>query len=319
MKRSISDLPESCCDKTGWPWTGASPNISATMPDGSQWPKVSIVTPSYNQGRFLEETIRSILLQGYPNLEYIVMDGGSTDQSTAIIKKYEPWLTYWESEADQGQAHAINRGFQHATGEIFAWLNSDDMLLPQTIFLAVSFLCIHAEIGMVFGDRLVINENSKPTGERRLMSFVAWQLRYCCGVNQESAFFRKNLFNACGGLDQSLHFALDYDLWWRMLSKAPFAHLPVTMAAYRKHHESKSVLVNRNDQSERTRSMAVETARIRKDHMGRDTSRIESVLLPRLRTLMWLYERLSGRYAARRKFVESLRKGLWKGRLDSPF
>lgn len=104
------------------------------MPDGKPWPKISIVTPSFNQGQYIEETIRSILLQGYPNLEYIVIDGGSTDGAVDVIRKYEKWLTYWVSEPDKGQADAINKGLERCTGEIFNWINSDDILLPNVAF-----------------------------------------------------------------------------------------------------------------------------------------------------------------------------------------
>ena len=114
---TINELPSPPPGKRGWPWTEDSPQLPDTMPDGSPWPKISIVTPSLNQGPFIEETIRSVLLQGYPNLEYIIMDGGSTDESIEIIKKYEPWLAYWESEPDRGQSHAINKGFQRASGD----------------------------------------------------------------------------------------------------------------------------------------------------------------------------------------------------------
>ena len=103
------------------------------MPDGRSWPKISIVTPSYNQGEFLEETIRAVLLQNYPNLEYFIMDGGSTDNSVEIIKTYKPWLTYWVSEKDKGQADAINKGFERVTGDILAWLNSDDTYEPDIL------------------------------------------------------------------------------------------------------------------------------------------------------------------------------------------
>ena len=106
--------------------------LPETMSDGHPWPRISIVTPSYNQGQFIEETIRSVLQQGYPNLEYIIIDGGSTDNSVEIIKKYEEYLTYWVSEPDDGQYDAINKGFSRATGEIMAWLNSDDMYVPWT-------------------------------------------------------------------------------------------------------------------------------------------------------------------------------------------
>jgi len=124
---TLYDLPPPPPGKRGWPWTEASVELPDPMPDGQEWPRVSIVTPSYQQGPFIEETIRSVLLQGYPNLEYIVIDGGSTDETVAILRKYEKWIAYWVSEADKGQSEAINKGFAKASGDLFGWLNSDDV------------------------------------------------------------------------------------------------------------------------------------------------------------------------------------------------
>src|SRR5512140_3007798 len=130
---TLSELPTSPPGKTGWPWTEESPQMTDALPDGLPWPCVSIVTPSYNQAQFIEETIRSVLLQGYPDLEYIIIDGGSMDSSVEIIRKYELWLAYWVSEKDSGQSHAINKGMKTATGEVVAWLNSDDTLTPDAL------------------------------------------------------------------------------------------------------------------------------------------------------------------------------------------
>lgn len=113
--------------KTDWPWVAQNERLSSRRPDGSLWPRISIVTPSFNQDKFIEETIRSVLLQGYPNLEYIIIDGASTDESVQIVKRYEPWLAYWASEKDEGQTDAIDKGFRRVTGEIMAYLNSDDV------------------------------------------------------------------------------------------------------------------------------------------------------------------------------------------------
>ena len=125
---TLKDLPPPPADKSGWPWTEQSQPLPERMPDGSEWPRISIITPSYNYGQFLEETIRSVLLQGYPNLEYIIIDGGSADNSVEIIRKYEPWLQYWISEPDNGQTDAIQKGFSKSTGVVWNWLNSDDIL-----------------------------------------------------------------------------------------------------------------------------------------------------------------------------------------------
>ena len=129
----IEDLPPPPKDRSGWPWTEASDPVPPTMRDGTAWPSITIVTPSYQQAGFLEETLRSVLLQGYPKLEYIVVDGGSTDGSVDIIRSYAPWITRWVSESDDGQSDAINKGFRWATGSILGWLNSDDTYHPGAL------------------------------------------------------------------------------------------------------------------------------------------------------------------------------------------
>src|SRR5687767_11548136 len=121
----VADLAAAPVGRSGWPWICPGTARGQLVLAGSDWPRITIVTPSFNQAQFLEETIRSVLLQGYPNLEYIIIDGGSTDKSVDIIKKYEQWLAYWVSEPDRGQSDAINKGFEKATGEVFAWINSD--------------------------------------------------------------------------------------------------------------------------------------------------------------------------------------------------
>src|SRR5262249_30682863 len=126
-------LPPPPLGKSGWPWTRGRLVLPPKRPDGSPWPRLSIITPSYNQGQFIEETIRSVLLQGYPDLEYMIIDGGSTDNTVEIIRKYDPWLEYWVSERDRGQSHAINKGFRRSSGALLGWLNSDDVLLPNAL------------------------------------------------------------------------------------------------------------------------------------------------------------------------------------------
>jgi glycosyltransferase involved in cell wall biosynthesis len=156
---TLSELPPPPAGKTGWPWTQESELelLPEQMSDGSEWPRISIVTPNYNCGRFLEETIRSVLLQGYPNLEYIVIDGGSTDNSVEIIKKYEPWLTYWVSEPDKGQVDAINKGLQRVTGQWFNWINGDDILLSGSLKTLAAISNLQPEANWITGTGLFLS------------------------------------------------------------------------------------------------------------------------------------------------------------------
>ena len=205
-------------------------------------PKVSIVTPSFNQAPFLEQTQRSVLEQDYPNLEYIVIDGGSTDGSLEIIHKYADRLAYWQSQPDQGQTDAINQGFARASGEIFAWLNSDDLLLPGAVSAAVKALQEHPEAAMIYGDALLINAEGKTIGK-----FPAAQTDYrklrrgYVHIPQQASFFRADLWRQVGPLDVSFYFAMDYDLWVRLAALAPLVYVPELWAAFRLHGAGKSI------------------------------------------------------------------------------
>jgi glycosyltransferase involved in cell wall biosynthesis len=205
-------------------------------------PPVTIVTPSYNQADYLEETIRSVLDQNYPNLEYIIVDGGSTDGSVEIIRKYEDRLAWWISEPDQGQTDAINKGFAKANGEILAWLNSDDTYLEGAVAEAVDYLEAHPAAGMVYGDANLINDDGEILGRfparqtdfRRLM-------RGFVHIPQQAAFFRALLWHQVGPLDTTLYFAMDYDLWVRLAQRAPLHYHPRLWANFRLHGGAKSI------------------------------------------------------------------------------
>ncbi len=149
---TIQELPPPPEGKTGWPWTEDSQPLPEMQPDGTPWPKISIVTPSYNQGRFIEETIRAVLLQGYPDIEYTIIDGGSQDETVTILTKYEPWLAYWVSEKDKGQADALNKGFGRATGQIFYWINSDDWPEKEVFGRVVQQFLLFQEVDVLYGD-----------------------------------------------------------------------------------------------------------------------------------------------------------------------
>lgn len=240
---TLSELPAPPEGTSGWPWTEESPRRADTLPDGSHWPRVSIVTPSYNQGQFLEATIRSVLLQGYPNLEYIVFDGGSTDDSVEILRRYEPWLAFWVSEPDRGQSHAINKGWTKATGDVFAWLNSDDMYMPGAIGEAVQALKQHPETALVYGTCQYIDADGRPTVLRNpgQVDFrqLLWNLNGT--LPQPTTFIRRSILEDAGFLDETLKYSMDYELWLRIAMRYPLRHVEKVWAATRMHDEAKTV------------------------------------------------------------------------------
>jgi glycosyltransferase involved in cell wall biosynthesis len=239
----LNDLPDPGTDHTGWPWTVGPTRMADTLPGGHSWPRMSIITPSYNQGEFLEETIRSVLLQGYPNLEYIIIDGGSTDHSVEIIHKYEPWLAYWVSEPDRGQSHAINKGLARTTGEILAWLNSDDLYEPDVFVLVAERLMAPTGSAVVFGDALVIDDHGRLVHlyrgvdrplYRKLCYWRGWD------IPQPTVFWRRQVYGQVGPLDESLDLALDYEWFLRVSQRYCFEHLHHVLARYRFHRRSKT-------------------------------------------------------------------------------
>jgi glycosyltransferase involved in cell wall biosynthesis len=214
----LSELPNPPVGKTSWPWTEESAQLPETMPDGSPWPKISIVTPSYNQGQFIEETIRSVLLQGYPNLEYVIMDGASTDRSVEIIEKYAPWLLDWMSEADAGQGYAIDAGWQRGGGTILAWVNSDDLLMPDTLQAVASVFHRNKNAGFVHGIGELIDQDSRPLGQFFGSEFdlKATLLSSRNSVAQPSSFISRDALQQVGSLNCELHMSMDWDLWLRI-------------------------------------------------------------------------------------------------------
>ncbi len=216
------------------------------MPDGSLWPRISIVTPSFNQGQFIEETIRSVLLQGYPNLEYIVMDGGSTDESVAIIEKYSPWLAYWTSKKDRGQADAINKGFARATGQLMAFLNSDDVYAPD-IFADV----VDGFLASGKSERFWVTYPVENFGLGVRCSVLAcediqlidWFLkkRY---IHQPGVFWASCLFREADGLDPNYYCAFDQKLFMTFVSMKvlPFPTNSRVAACARQHEQAKTFL-----------------------------------------------------------------------------
>jgi glycosyltransferase involved in cell wall biosynthesis len=214
------------------------------MPDSNS-PLVSIVTPSFNQAHYLESTIRSVLDQDYPNIEYIIVDGGSTDDSVEIIRHYSDRLAWWVSEKDLGQTDAINKGFARTKGEILAWLNSDDTYENNAVGEVVAFLRNRPEIGLAYGDANFINETGRIIGH-----FPAAQTNYkhlrqgYVHIPQQSAFWRANMWRKVGPLDPSFYFAMDYDLWVRLAALAPVQYTPRLWASFRLHTQGKTIIAD---------------------------------------------------------------------------
>ncbi|MGA1823651.1 MAG: glycosyltransferase family 2 protein [bacterium] len=242
---TIQELPPSPSDKTGWPWTEESAQLADTMTDGNPWPKLSIVTPSYNQGQFIEETIRSVLLQGYPNLEYIIIDGGSSDNSVDIIKKYEQFLAFWASEPDKGQSHAVNKGIEISSGHIIGWINSDDVYSKDAFKTITDIMWKNASLiqPIVYGGIDLVDDEGrilqtfpgKPLDRKKLIAF--WRQDY--HIPQPTVFFQSDILKK-NKLNDSLHYAMDWELYLRLSDTYPFYHLPQKLVRFRSHGKSKT-------------------------------------------------------------------------------
>jgi FkbM family methyltransferase len=205
-------------------------------------PTIALVTPSYNQGEFLERTIRSVVDQSYPALEYVIQDGGSDDSTHAVIDRYRDRLASCASEPDDGQADAINRGFAHTSGVIMGWLNSDDVLLPGALAAVARHFAKHPETDLVYGHRAVIDEHDRQVGAWILPPHEDWPLELADYVPQETMFWRRSLWEAAGGrLDPEYQYALDWELLLRFKDAgARMVRLPYVMGAFRLHADQKT-------------------------------------------------------------------------------
>jgi len=242
----LKELPVPSENKRGWPWQEEiEPEVYNYR---NNWPIISIVVPSYNQGRFLEETLRSILLQNYPSIELIIIDGGSKDETVDIIKMYEPWITYWVSEKDKGQSEAINKGFSKVTGDIVNWLCSDDLFTAGALKKVTEiFFEAGDETGLIYGATTLFGERVKsrnsfgfpnPTIER----LISGQL-----FSQPSAFFKyKYLFKAGAWVREDLNLGMDFDLFARLACVCQFKEVKDIFSLYRLHDNSKTVTMHAN-------------------------------------------------------------------------
>ncbi len=203
-------------------------------------PTVSIVTPSFNQGRFIRETIESVLSQDYPAIEYMVIDGGSTDETVSILKSYGNRI-FWISEPDSGQSDAINKGWKRATGEILTWLNSDDVYLPGAIAKAADYLQRHPNVGVVYGDAFHISGEGTFLGRFPSEPFSKDRLKETCFIAQPAAFVRRRVLEHVGVVRESLRYCMDYDLWIRISKHYPLEYVPIPVANVRMHRDCKTV------------------------------------------------------------------------------
>ena len=204
-------------------------------------PLVSIVTASYNQARFIPKTIRSVLQQTYPNIEYIVMDGGSTDGTVGILESFGDRISYWQSAKDGGFADAIAAGFRRSTGSILAWLNSDDLLAPDAVERAVEAFRRRTDAGLVYGNRVCIDEQDTVLYAKVSVPW-AWHTPLLSFLlSQETCFWTRAAYEDCGGLDAGMKFAIDYDLFSRIGRKHRLAYAPGVWGYFRKHTDSKTM------------------------------------------------------------------------------
>jgi len=208
-------------------------------------PKISIVVPSYNQGKFIAATLQSIIDQRYPNLELIVVDGGSTDSTLAAIKQYEAHLHWWVSEPDSGQAEAINKGFVRSTGDVMAWINSDDLVAPGALHRVADYFVKHPETQVIYGNRVLINEEGLEIGRWILPHHSGRVLQWADFVPQETLYWRREAWNSIGArLDESFRFAMDWDFLLRLSAKQMIIrHLPVFLGHFRVHHQQKTLSI----------------------------------------------------------------------------
>ena len=240
---SLNTLPAPPPGRSGWPWTIETPQLPATLPNGDRWPRLSVVVPSLNQSRYIEEMIRSVLLQGYPDLEVILIDGGSDRATLDVIEKYQSWFAYVVSEPDQSQSHATNKGMARVTGTLFNHLDTDDFFLPGCLGLVAEAHALEPD-RIIAGDVIRVTEGSRKTEvhfpqPHDLHAYVQWWNTEHHG--HPGMFFPSRYLAAVGALDESLHCLMDYEFTLRYLALTRISTPRCPVAVIRHHPECKSI------------------------------------------------------------------------------
>jgi len=249
------------------------------------YPKISIVTVSFNQGQFIEDNILSVINQNYPNVEHIIIDAGSTDGTIDILKKYNNHLN-WTSEPDKGQSNGLNKGFKKATGEIIGWFNSDDRIPPGALHKVARFFIENPEEIAVVGNRAIIDENGKLIRVVKSRSYsFDYLVNHARGITQNSTFFKREVFNKAGYLDESIHYAMDRDLFIRIAKIKTMPYIPETLGEFRLQQDAKT--------AKGSFYFAKELLKIRRSYGGKFFSRgnidtLYIIVSEPLRRIKWL-------------------------------
>jgi glycosyltransferase involved in cell wall biosynthesis len=241
-------IPTNTTDNLFWPWYGDKEKLPSAMLDGCPWPRISVVMPTFNHAKYLEAAICSVLYQEYPNLEFIIMDGGSTDGTIEIIRKYEKWISFWKSEPDKGQYYAIQNGFERSTGEILTWLNSSDLFLPWTFQTVVSVFTnipavrwLGSSVAALTDEDNLYNKFWNQSGINYRWFFEDCKLSQKGCIQQEGTFWTRTLWDEAGGkLDLSLPNAGDYELWARFWQYTDLATIATPLGIFRFHEDQKT-------------------------------------------------------------------------------
>lgn len=246
----LEELPPPGPEKAGWPWTVGTPHDAVPASDR---PRITIVTPSYNQAEYLEETIRSVLLQGYPDLEYIIIDGGSSDASVDVIRKYEPWLSYWVSERDNGQSAAINKGLARSSGAYVNYVNSDDRLEPGALQAVASAFASCPTADVVYGKCVLADQEGRRTSVYQGRGDTADELFASLlagdSLHPLAMFFRRGALVRAGGFDEQLHHEMDAALWFQLFAQGCQIHrIAAEIGMFRCYRDQKSASHRRIDE-----------------------------------------------------------------------